>query len=150
MILGQNWDGYLGGKLIVNESVELTKHRIEKALDNALQIIIASGATPVLLKTIVVNNSYNCFYHIKLRKKYQSEECDFTMQSNWQDELFERLKRKYTQLIIIDPKQAQCLKGKCSADINGIPMFRDSGHITDYASYHLAIRYLQLYENPLT
>lgn len=150
VILGQNWDGYLGGKLITNESVELTKKRIEKALDDALQIIITSGATPVLLKTIVINNSYNCFFdHIKLRRKYKSKECNFSMQPNWQDDLFARLKRKYTQLIIIDPKQAQCLKGQCSADINGIPMFRDSGHITDYASYHLATRYLQLYQNPL-
>ncbi|ARM32374.1 acyltransferase [Legionella longbeachae] len=150
VILGQNWDGYLGGKLIANESVESTKQRIEKALDDALQTIITSGATPVLLKTIVINNSYSCFfYHIKLRKKYKPEECDFVMQLNWQDDLFARLKRKYSQLIIIDPKQAQCLNGQCSADINGIPMFRDSGHITDYASYHLANRYLKLYQNPL-
>ncbi|KTD10990.1 acetyltransferase [Legionella gratiana] len=150
VILGQNWDGYLGGKLITNEPVESTQKRIEKALEDALQIIITSGATPVLLKTIVINDSYHCFLnHIKLRKKYKPKECDFAMQSNWQDDLFLRLKNKYTQLIIIDPKQAQCIEGQCNADINGIPVFRDSGHITDYASYHLATRYLQRYQNPL-
>lgn len=151
VILGQNWDGYLSGKLITHESVASTQKQIEKALDNGLQIIISSGATPVLLKTIVVNNSYNCFFnHIKLRKKYDPKECDFTMQSNWQDDLFSHLQSKYPQLIIIDPKLVQCIDGRCNAEINGIPVFRDSGHITDYASYHFAARYLQLFHNPFT
>ncbi|KTD73263.1 acyltransferase family protein [Legionella tucsonensis] len=152
VILAQNWEGYLSGKLIKNESVELTKSRIEKALDSALRIIITSGARPVLVKTVQARyDAYDCFFnHIKQRKKYNSKECNFKGESNWQDDLFSRLKSKYTQLIIIDPKKVQCLKGQCSVDINGIPVFRDSGHITDYASYHLATRYLQLYQNPLT
>ena len=46
VILGQNWDGYLFNKIITNESTELVKKRIEDALNEALQIIIDSGARP--------------------------------------------------------------------------------------------------------
>ncbi|MFT4059729.1 MAG: acyltransferase family protein [Legionella sp.] len=153
VILSQYWDSYLYNKLITNEPVDKVKERIEKALDDALQIIIASGAKPVLIKSIIARNSYNCFLsHIKHRRKYNSEQCDFDMKSNksqWQDELFLHLKNKYTQLIIIDPQKVQCPKGHCKADINGIPVFRDSAHMTDYASYHLADSYLKQYNNPL-
>lgn len=153
VILGQNWDGYLGNKLIAKEPVELVKRRIEKALDEALQIIIASGSKPILLKSIAVHDSYTCFFnHIKQRSTYDPKQCDFDLSTHWQswqDDLFSRMKNKYAQLIIIDPKKVQCPKGRCQAEINGIPVFRDSGHITDYASYHLATRYLHRYKNPL-
>jgi peptidoglycan/LPS O-acetylase OafA/YrhL len=153
VILAQNWDGYLENKLITNEPVEQVKKQIEQGLDKALKFIIASGAKPVLIKSIAASDSYNCFLkHIKQRQKYNPEQCNFDMKaskSTWQDELFSRMKNKYTQLIIIDPKKVQCPKGLCTADINGIPLFRDTSHMTDYASYHLGERYLKHHNNPL-
>ena len=155
VIIGQNWNGYLHNKLIPkNENTEQVKKRIEKALDKAIQIIIASGSMPILIKSIELgDNIRDCFFdHIKRRSAYNPERCDFNVALNeqqWQNDLFSRLKNKYAQLIIIDPKKVQCPKGRCKADINGIPVFRDAGHITDYASYHLASIYLQHYKNPL-
>ncbi|WP_028388456.1 acyltransferase family protein [Legionella fairfieldensis] len=159
VILGQHWKGYLVDKIINHRnderSIELTQKRIEKALDKALQIIIASGARPVLLKATAFanDNIYECFYtHIKRHQKYDSAQCSFNLEadeSQWINDLFSRMKNKYSQLIIIDPKKVQCPKGHCSADINGIPVFRDPGHLTDYASYQLGKIYLQHYKNPL-
>ncbi len=153
VILGQNWDGYLANKLIPEEPEIPIKKRIEYALEEALQIIIDSGAKPVLIKSIVVGNSYQCFlHHLKTRTNYDPEQCEFDVtskKSQWQDDLFLRMKKKYAQLIIIDPAKVQCPQGKCQAEINGIPLFRDAAHINDYASYHLATRYLKHYNNPL-
>lgn len=159
VILGQNWNGYLGDRIINQlddeRSQELTLRRIENALDEALQIIVASGAKPVLIKSIALSkgNPYSCFFeHIKLRKKYNPEQCDFKLDVSeqiWSDDLFAKMQRKYSQLIIIDPRTVQCTSGVCKVDIHGIPVFRDSGHITDYASYHLAQLYLQQNKNPL-
>jgi predicted nicotinamide N-methyase len=67
----------------------------------------------------------------------------------WLDALFKELAHQYPQLVVIDPKRLQCPKGRCRADINGIPMYRDAGHITDYASYQLGSMYLQRYVNPV-
>lgn len=153
VILGQNWDGYLVNKLITNEPIDVVKRQIENALDEALQIIIASGAKPVLIKSIVASNSYSCFLsHIKRRINYNPEQCEFDMKVNksqWQDELFMHLKNKYAQLIIIDPTKVQCPHGRCKPELDGIPLFRDAGHMTDYASYQLAANYLKHYKNPL-
>ncbi|KGP64225.1 acetyltransferase [Legionella norrlandica] len=159
VILGQNWNGYLGDKIInqLNDvrSQELSQKRIEKALDEALQIITASGAKPVLIKSIALSkgNPYSCFFeHIKLRKKYNPEQCDFKLdvaEQRWIDTLFTKMGKKYSQLIIIDPRLVQCPSGVCRVAIHDVPVFRDSGHITDYASYHLAQLYLQKNKNPL-
>ncbi|MCL9684987.1 acyltransferase family protein [Legionella maioricensis] len=155
VIIGQNWNGYLNNKLIPqSDSSEQVKEHIEKALDEALQIIIASGSKPVLIKSIELgDNTRDCFFdHIKRRSEYNPERCNFNIALNeqqWQNALFSRMKNKYAQLIIIDPKTVQCPEGRCKADINGVPVFRDAGHITDYASYHLGNIYLQHYKNPL-
>ena len=154
VILAQNWDGYLGNILIPKEPAAMVKKRIEQALNEALQIIIDSGAKPILIKSIVPKDSYHCFlHHIKTRTNYDRKQCEFDIDSNksqWQDELFSRLQNKYSQLIIIDPAKVQCPHGKCKAEINGIPLLRDKGHLNDYASYHLATSYLKHYNNPFT
>lgn len=153
VVIGQNWNGYLGKLIIENPRISAKVH-IENALDKALQIIIASGSRPVLIKSIALaDNPYGCFYeHIKRQKTYEPERCAYrvkTRDMEWQDTLFARLQNKYSQLIIIDPKAVQCPDGRCKVDINGIPVFRDAGHITDYAAYYFASNYLQQYKNPL-
>ncbi|KTD57559.1 acyltransferase family protein [Legionella shakespearei] len=160
VIIGESWNGYLDDRIVNNlndpRSYELTKQRIETALDEALQTIIDSGAKPVLIKTIALapkGDPYVCFYnHIKQRKDYSPDQCDFDLQPEryqWIDGLFARMQAKYSQLIIIDPQSVQCPNGRCRADINQIPTFRDRAHLTDYASYHLGKFYLQSNKNPL-
>ncbi|HAT1978938.1 TPA: acyltransferase [Legionella pneumophila] len=160
VIIGQVWENYVSAH-IINQlgddySAELTKKRLADALDRALGVIISSGAKPVLIQSTALThgNLHQCFFkHIKLRQSYNSEECRFTLTSSdnetWLNQLFDNLRRKYPQLIIIDPKQVQCRDNVCYSDLNGIPVYRDEGHITDYASYQLGYLYLREFENPL-
>ena len=159
VIIGESWNGYFSSRIVnqINEehSPELVKKRVERALENALQVIIASGAKPVLIKSIVTSpkgNPFTCFFnHIKQHTLYDPEQCNFTVPSTsqqWVNATFSKLQQKYPQLIIIDPEQVLCVKNKCKADINNIPVFRDESHLTDYASYQLGKRYLKRYKNP--
>jgi peptidoglycan/LPS O-acetylase OafA/YrhL len=159
VIIGQTWKNYLGHN-IINQlhdqcSAALTQKRIKIALDKALEIITASGAKPVLIKATASTpeNLHDCFFqHVKQRTNYRPEQCDFNLQTSaefWLNNLFKEMQKKYPQLIVIDPKKVQCLNNRCKADINGVPVFRDIGHITDYASYQFAKLYLQQYKNPL-
>lgn len=160
VIIGQLWSNYIDDNIINKlgdeRSLALTKQRLEIALDRALALITASGAKPVLINTsaLMQKNFHDCFFrHIKLRQPYDPKQCDFTLISSysdqWVDQLFNKMKIKYSQLILIDPKKVQCADGLCKADINGIPVYRDVGHISDYASYHLGQRYLKEFHNPL-
>jgi len=158
VIIGQVWNNYLSNNIInqLNDerSVMLSQQRIETALDKALSIIIASGAKPVLIKTTAVSdeNQHDCFFkHIKLHQSYDAKQCRFRPKNEqWISNLFAKMKNKYADLVVIDPKDVYCNKSQCEAEINGIPIYRDMGHITDYASYQLGALYLKTLGNPLT
>lgn len=152
VILGQCWDGY-EPQLIMAYN-ETAHSRIEKSLSQALQIITDAGSMPVLIKSHAsLRDPYKCFFHhIKEHTPYDPKECTFNLSEanfKWQDALFARMKQKYPQLIIIDPKDAQCEQGICKVDIAGIPLFRDVDHFNDFGSYQLADIYLQHQKNPL-
>ena len=161
VILGQNWSGYLQMQIVNHmndaKTEDLTKQRIQKALDEALQIIVASGAKPIIIKAIAYNpaaNLHDCFFYaIKRRQKNRLDQCNFTLDKKnfaWFDNLFLEMAKKYPQLIIVDPVKVQCPQGFCQAVINGAPVFRDALHITDYASYQLGRLYLKIDKNPFT
>lgn len=158
VFIGQNWNGYLGDKIVHTEkderSFDLSQKRIAEALEKALQKIIASGAKPVLIKptAYIDANLHDCFFrHFKRHSIYNPNECNFSLhveEHRWINTLFAEMKKLYPQLIIIDPKKAQCVQGACIAALDGVPVFRDREHLTDYASYALAKRYLKQYKNP--
>ncbi|TAL61834.1 MAG: acyltransferase [Legionella sp.] len=160
VILGQIWINYLGDNIINHlgdeRSLELNKQRYRAALDKALKIITETGARPVLFKSTMImpSNFHDCFFkHIKFRQAYDSAQCSFNYQMSegeqWIETVFAEMKKKYPTLVFIDPKIAQCNGQVCKADINGFPMYRDAGHITDYASYKMGELFLQKQGNPL-
>ncbi|WP_298627585.1 acyltransferase family protein [uncultured Legionella sp.] len=161
VIIGQIWGDYLTDSIINSigdeRSVSLAKYRFREALERALKIITESGANPVLIKSTALtkHNARECvFKHFKLHQSYVADECNFRLQlseqEHWIYSLFEELALKYPQLIVIDPTLVQCPEQLCNVEFNGVPIYRDAVHITDFASYQLGTLYLQQFGNPLT
>jgi peptidoglycan/LPS O-acetylase OafA/YrhL len=164
VMLGLIWESYLGDSVVTklddHRSTELSHQRFEVAIREALDIIKQSGATPVFLKApfampVGVND---CLYRIvKTRGLVGSSEdiskCNSAAwtayEDPWLTKVFSDLKSEYPNLIIIDPKNVQCKDGACLTAIDGLPVYRDIGHLTDYASYKFGETYLQKYGNPL-
>lgn len=160
VLIGQVWSNYYStsiiNKLGDKQSMDLSKQRLRNALDEALHIIIGTGARPVLIKATAHEDEHarDCVFHyVKVRQPYQPDSCSFALLKSkgelWFDQLFEQMQQKYPQLVVIDPKQVQCPGGLCKADIEGVPVYRDGGHITDYASYKFGDLYLANMGNPL-
>lgn len=160
VIFGQVWNNYASNHVINNlgdvRTVEESRKRVEKAMREALDIIIATGAKPVFIKTVnfMPSGFMTCFYeNAKLRKDFADNNCNpknYKGEGNtWMDQLFVKLKQDYPTLIIIDPKDVQCDKNICLTDIEGVPVYRDVGHITDYASTIFGMMYLERFCNPL-
>lgn len=160
VIIGQLWERYLSANIINHRgdkrTLDLSKQRIKHALIKAIDVINESGARPVLLQaTAELKGNYrDCFLkQIKLYPNYSSEQCDFiietTENSQWLDKLFSEMKIKYPNLTLINPRDVQCKNNTCKAEVNKIPVYRDTVHITDYASYQFGKLYLQHYGNPL-
>ncbi|WP_427166972.1 SGNH hydrolase domain-containing protein [Citrobacter koseri] len=71
------------------------------------------------------------------------------MQHDRQTGTARALLTEYPSLIFIDPKKIQCKNNNCISHIDSIPVYRDVGHLTDYASYVFGERYLNEFGNPL-
>ncbi len=159
VVLGQAWGNYEGDHVISQpgdlRSTELSHTRVESAFEDMLQTIIASGAQPVVIKAPapMPDRFSACFFqHFKLRQQPGEGDCQIVSsvsQQGWFDLLFKRMQVKHPQLIVIDPKDVQCDATSCLTALEGIPVYRDVGHITDFASYAFGRRYLERFTNPL-
>lgn len=159
VLISHLWSNYYDDNVINKvgdaRSLELSKKRLEESLDSALSIIVQSGAKPILIQSTATmqDNFHDCvFKYIKLRKAYSASYCSFELQPTdadlWIKALFAKMQAKYPQLLVIDPKAIQCPQNRCKSDLAGVPVYRDAGHITDYASYEFGRLYLEQFANP--
>ncbi|MEJ5060687.1 MULTISPECIES: acyltransferase family protein [unclassified Pseudomonas] len=164
VMLGLIWESYVGDGVVTKlddpRTVELSRQRFEVAIRDALDAITQSGATPVFLKApfAMPAGVNDCLYRtVKSRgltgndeEVSQCSSAPWTASEDpWLTKVFTDLKSEYSDLIIIDPKKVQCTDSTCMTAIGGVPVYRDIGHITDYASYKFGETYLQKYGNPL-
>jgi peptidoglycan/LPS O-acetylase OafA/YrhL len=161
VILGENWV-YYNFPALVNQpgdpqSEELGQARMEAAVRRALDIITSTGAIPVVIKSAptMQDDFEACFYqHFKLRQKTGGTDCTLGSAKNatevWYDHLFQRLQASYPTLVLIDPRRVLCSGDDCMTTYKGVPIYRDTGHMSDYGSYQLGQLYLQSQPNPFS
>lgn len=159
VIISQVWENYAAFRVrehITDASSSAESiNTLTRATEQAVQDIIDAGAQPILIKSMfpMPANYLTCFYeHFKTRSEYAHQACNPQPQMNtdvWTEQLFSTLQAKFPTLIVIDPKRVQCPGGVCKTEIDGIPLYRDVGHLNDYATRKLGEAYLQQYGNPL-
>lgn len=161
VIIGEVWQNYSRGPHLIAKkddarSDALTKERMTHAAKLAISMIIESGARPVIIKTIypMPKGYQECRQREAiLRKTFSETACDSrrvqAQESQYLTTLFDMLKKEYPSLIIIDPKKIQCKNNSCISHVDSIQVYRDVGHLTDYASYVFGERYLNEFGNPL-
>ncbi|MEN4545926.1 acyltransferase family protein [Pantoea agglomerans] len=161
VILGQVWEWYVSGPHIINHpgderSDALTKARFSKAIRQSLNAIVSSGARPVIIRTVApmpVNYQKCIRHHVIFREPYRQNECDNqnprSPEGEWTLPLFDQLQKEFPTLIVIDPKKVQCENGFCATALDGTPVYRDVGHLNDFASYKFGQEYLRKFSNPL-
>lgn len=164
VIVGQNWEAYFTAEIVTKQddprSPELSRERLNVAIRQALDIIVKSGATPVFLKnTLPMPPGINecLLQQVKLRglldSTERSRQCTSVPWPGDEDpllvKLFSDLQAEYPGLLIVDPRRVQCVAGTCATSVDGLPVYRDIGHLTDYASYKFGETYIKRFSNPL-
>ncbi|EME5107821.1 acyltransferase [Salmonella enterica] len=159
VIISQVWPNYANFNVrtkisTVNDNQASIKE-INHALDEGIRKIVEAGSTPILVDTMfpMPQNYLTCFYeHFKTREDYLVQECNSNpnfARNTWVNKMFDDLKSKYPSLRIIDPKNVQCSNGLCMTESNGIPLYRDVGHLNDYAASFIGEEYLKHFGNPI-
>lgn len=164
VLIGQIWDSYANAAIVMKpqdpRSPQLSHQRFEFAIRQALDIIEESGAVPIFLKAMYpmppgVNECL--LQRFVLRGKMGSiertESCKTVAREEaenlWISSLFNQLAVEYPNLIVIDPKDIQCDSTSCATTVDDVPVYRDIGHMTDYASFKFGEIYLNKFGNPL-
>jgi peptidoglycan/LPS O-acetylase OafA/YrhL len=144
-------------KVFVNGAVANTADEFRQEFDfrlrETLQVIIAAGAAPVLIKDSVgTQASPRCML---LKTSFnENVECDRPREAalaryRFFDEILAGLSADFPALIVIDPKEIMCDDRKCLSAVNGTPLYLDATHLNDTASRALAQLYLSSRGNPL-
>ncbi|QAB29153.1 acyltransferase [Pantoea ananatis] len=161
VIIGELWPMYVSDKILNHpgdsRSLELAKARLDKALREAFDIIVKSGARPVIMKEIYTRpEGYEACVkeHLIRRESILDGSCNIPKVTSpprsWFDGEFTALKKDYPSLIIIDIKDAQCAHNLCVTEVKGSPIYRDVGHLNDYAAHIFGEEYLKMEGNPFT
>jgi hypothetical protein len=128
-----------------------------ESFDNTLAFIIDNGAVPVFITGLYdrISQIYSPTWgNINYSRCNEfGEECSYEDTSDpyslEMKAIMAAMQAKYPQMVILDIHSLLCQDGKCSASIDGLPLYSDiGGHITPYASKRLSEMYLAEHENP--
>jgi len=134
-----------------NPAIEKSHQFFMYGFENALDIIIKSGAIPIIINDnpFLMDVDVNC----NLRTSSPKEKCFFDQKKheldfqNWQYDLI-KLKTKYKELIVLDFNPIICTEAVCYSYLDHTPLYRDRQHLTYTGSAKIGVEYLKRYGNP--
>ncbi|WP_339352573.1 acyltransferase family protein [Acinetobacter beijerinckii] len=134
-----------------NPDIEKSHQFFISGFENALDIIIKSGAIPIIINDnpILMDVDMNC----NLRTSSPQEKCFFDQKKYeldfqyWQHDLTV-LKTKYKELIVLDFNPIICPQKVCYSYLGHTPLYRDGQHLTYTGSAEIGVEYLKKYGNP--
>ncbi|WGL96886.1 acyltransferase family protein [Arsenophonus nasoniae] len=162
IIIAERWSTY-ADFLVTQQEAGIQnnpKNAIFHALDKALLAIEQSGARPVLVKEVahMPGQYLNCFYSKVKNRTFHNErsfdKCNFNINQTinntlWVEDMFKKIQTKHPSVMFIETNNIQCQNSNCLGNIDRVPVYRDNGHLTDYASYKLGLDYIKKIGNPL-
>lgn len=152
VVMAASWPG-IGTNRIFSDVDRVTnnlqKTRLfESKLLNSVELIMETGAIPVLVEDTptLAGKSPKC--PIKKLVFNDSLDCDISLEANtFISDAFSKIKNKYPQVIIIKPSELYCDKGTCTMELSGLPLYRDDDHLNEEGAKVLAREYLAIETN---
>jgi hypothetical protein len=126
---------------------------LEEAFSKTVDTIVKHGAIPVIIRDnpTILKSEYRCSIRKILGIHNVSCDSDRKLINEHQQyiqSLFDRLAKKYPQLMFIDTKKILCDNKKCITEMNGIPLYRDDDHFNAVGSATIGKLYYEKYGNP--
>lgn len=153
VILAGNYTGFFADEIIRSkdaEGHEALKQGLRAAIENAKNA--APRVVVVATIPLLEGNLHDC----SLRAERFNRKLDCTLPAERHfartagvRNLFDSLKQEFPDVIWIDPDQLLCNEQRCLTEMDGVPLYKDHGHLNDVGSRLLARKWLERYGNPL-
>ncbi|WP_162782021.1 acyltransferase family protein [Arenimonas caeni] len=153
VVLAGNYTGFADGEII--RAGDLTGEKaLASGLRNAILEAKASAEKVVIITTIPLLTAglSDC----SLRSERFDTELDCTLDRRHHEEraaaagrIIESMRREFTDVVWVEPEVLMCSENLCETELDGVPLYKDQGHLNDYGSRLLARRLLSRCGNPL-
>lgn len=124
-----------------------------KGVQDSIDLVYKNGAKPIL---VVGSPKLKEFDQTCPVKKYMynlSINCNISKEEHnkhflkWRNSL-DKIKSLYPDLIIVDPTKIMCSEKECFSELNGIPLYKDKGHLNNEGATLIGNLYLKKIGNP--
>jgi hypothetical protein len=139
VVLGGEWPDnaaqprFLAGTRVTEE---VYWQALEAALQASLQRIAASGATPVVIRRNAhIPHAASC--PLRQRTLGLDHDCSAALEAGRMEGVWTRLAARLPTLRFLDPNTVLCPAGRCQATLDGLPLYRDDGHLNDAGARRL-------------
>jgi len=117
--------------------------------------IIGHGSTPVLIRgnpTFDFNVSDCTLNNLRfgLDKSCHLARDDFEEKFREWGRFVDQLTQQFNQLVVIDPAKVMCDDAWCYSELNGVPLYKDGGHLNYEGSKLIGRLYIEQFGNPFT
>ncbi len=158
VVLGGSFLSHFGGGLFSADLVAPdtpTPAVFKRAMIQTITEIIGHGSTPVLIKgnptfgfdvsSCTLNN-----LRFALDKNCHMERDDYDEKFREWSRFVEGLQEQFGQLVVVDPAMVLCDEHLCYSELDGIPLYKDSGHLNYEGSQLIGRLYIEQFGNPFT
>lgn len=116
---------------------------------NSIEVIISSGAIPVIIEDIPTLGGISPQCTIKKQLFNQNLTCKTKKNSNRLiGSLANDALAKHPEIIIIKPQNLFCKNTECRIALDNVPLYRDEDHLNEIGAEKMAEVYLSQYGNP--
>lgn len=152
VVMAASWPHFTSQRIFTNEPVTNTQTKkalIKAKLGSTLEVIIRSGAVPIVIEDTptLLGKSPKC--PLKKELFNSALQCDIKRIDNIMfNEILAELKLGFPSLIIMKPHTLYCQGASCSMSLKGLPLYRDDDHLNENGAKLLAEEYLTQIGNP--
>lgn len=156
VVLGGSFVGLYNGGLFSADLVAPETPNPEvfrEAMARTITEIIEHGSTPVLIKgnpTFGFDVSSCTLNSLRFGQDMNChlEREDYNEKFGEWSQFVEELQEQFDQLVVIDPAKVMCDEYLCYSDLDGVPFYKDSGHLNYEGSKLLGRLYMEKFGNP--
>jgi peptidoglycan/LPS O-acetylase OafA/YrhL len=154
VIMAASWPHDTSQRMFTTVKVSDTKEKkalLRSKLSNTLKVIIATGATPIIVEDTptLLGKSPKC----PVKKELYNNQLECSIQrieNHMLDDILTELKGLYPSLILMKPHELYCDKDICKMTLHNLPLYRDDDHLNEEGAKLLATDYLKYFNNPFS